>query len=88
MENNFINKLAFVNASKYRKKVLMSLDNTYKTPSVISKEISLRLNHVSSSLRQLNEIKLVECINKDFKKGRIYKSTEEGQKIIDKFKKY
>ena len=54
-----------------------------KTPSNIAKEIDLRTNHVSNVLKELKEKELVVCLNEDARKGRLYKNTELGIKILE-----
>ena len=37
----------------------------------------------SITLKQLKEHELVECINPEVRKGRLYRLTEKGEKIVD-----
>ena len=74
----------YVGRSKYRSKVLKTLANDTKMPSQIAKDTGIIQNHISNTLRQLKDHDLVECINPEVKKGRLYRLTENGEEIIDK----
>ena len=76
--------IEYIEKSKYRSKVLKTLANDAKMPSQISKDTGIVQNHISNTLRQLKDHDLVECINPEVKKGRLYRLTEYGEEIIDK----
>lgn len=69
-------------ASKYRKRVMITIGTKLKTPSVISRESDIKMNYISNVLKELKEKKLVECINETAKKGRLYQVTELGEEIM------
>ena len=73
----------YVNISKYRKKVFLALKDGSKKTSDIARETDLEINHVSYSLKQLTEKELVYLLNPEDRKGRLYKLTEDGRKIIN-----
>lgn len=50
----------------------------------IAKDTGIVQNHISNTLRQLKEHDLVECINPEVRKGRLYRLTDEGEEIVDK----
>jgi len=90
MENNteIINLLGYVKPSKYRKSILVTLDNgKFKIPSEIADEIGTITSHVSSNLRGLKEKGLVKCLNEDAKKGRLYFLTKKGKNVLKHIKK-
>ena len=60
-----------VNRSQYRLKVMKSLDGEVKIPSEIANDTEIFQNHISNTLRQLKEHKLIECINPEVRKGRL-----------------
>ena len=66
----------YVKRSQYRSKILKSLVDDVKMPSQIAKDTGIVQNHISNSLRQLKEHELVECINPEVRKGRLYRLTE------------
>lgn len=77
-------EVGYIQSSKYRTKVMKSLDGETKIPSQIAKDTDILQNHMSATLRQLKEHELVECINPEVRKGRLYRLTDKGEKIIDK----
>lgn len=85
-DNEIITLVAYVGISKIRKQILIYIGNDLKYPSQISKDLGFRIQHVSSALKQLKERNLVECVNEDVKVGRLYRSTENGKKVIQKLK--
>ncbi|WP_155930661.1 hypothetical protein [Methanobrevibacter arboriphilus] len=52
-------------------------------PSEIVQESKMRMDDVSRALRAMNKKGLVECVNPEMKKGRIYALTDNGKKIIN-----
>ena len=72
----------YVKRSQYRSKILKSLSDDVKMPSQIAKDTGIVQNHISNSLRQLKEHELIECINPEVRKGRLYRLTDEGEEII------
>ena len=74
--------LEFIKISKHREKVFKSLKNGSKKPSDIAKDTGLHINNVSYSLKQLSEKELVYLLNPEDKKGRLYKLTELGEKLM------
>jgi len=78
-----IKGISIIKNSEYRKKILLSLaEVSYLTPSEISEKTKLRLNHVSNFLRDLKDNKLIICLNDEDKRGRLYKITELGKRVI------
>ena len=41
---------------------------------------------MSATLRQLKEHELVECINPEVRKGRLYRLTKKGELLIENLK--
>ena len=80
----FKKKDCYVKISTYRTKVMESLDDEVKIPSQISKDSSILQNHILAVLKQLKEHELVECINPEVKKGRLYRLTDKGEEIVNK----
>ena len=72
----------YVKKSQYRSKILKSLEDDVKMPSQIAKDTGIVQNHISNSLRQLKEHELVECINPEVRKGRLYRLTDEGKNVV------
>ena len=76
----------YVKRSKYRVDVLKSLEKEIQMPKEISQKTGILINHISKVLSELKHYDLVECINPDVRKGRLYRSTSKGLKIIEKIK--
>ena len=74
----------YVNKSSYRVRVLKSLGENVKMPKEIAKDSEILPNHISNVLRQLKEKEIVECINPEVRKGRLYRLSEEGLDVLDK----
>ncbi|MBE6507924.1 MAG: ArsR family transcriptional regulator [Methanobrevibacter sp.] len=76
-------EIDYVNRSQYRLKVMKSLEGEVKIPSEIANDAEIFQNHISNTLRQLKEHNLVECINPEVKKGRLYRLTDKGEEIVN-----
>lgn len=51
-------------------------------PTQITENSGIRTNHISKVLGELKAHELVECINPEAKKGRLYRLTEKGEDIV------
>ena len=76
--------ISYIISSKYRKKILKILAEGPATPSGIAKKTGLRISHVSMTLKQLLNKQLIVCLTPTAKKGRLYKLSDEGGKIVEK----
>ena len=79
-------KVKYVNNSSYRVKVLKSLGDDVKMPKEIADDSGILPNHISNVLRQLKEKDIVECINPEVRKGRLYRLSEEGRDVLENIK--
>ena len=75
------NKYGFVQASKYRTKIVEALASAPKTPSQITKETGLFKTHVSTVLKELVTEGIVECLTPNLRRGIIYGLTKDGKLI-------
>ncbi len=78
-------EINYVKRSQYRLKVMKSLDGEAKIPSEIARDTEIYQNHISNVLKQLNEHELIECINPEVRKGRLYRLTDKGEKVSEYF---
>lgn len=78
-------EINYVKRSQYRLKVMKSLDGEAKIPSEIASDTEIYQNHISNVLKQLNEHELIECINPEVRKGRLYRLTDKGEKVSEYF---
>ena len=84
MEKEVITAVSLVKSSQYRWKILKTIGDGIKMPSEIAKEVKIRLNHVSMFLKDLKRNGLVECLNEETRKGRLYQLTKLGKDVITK----
>ena len=82
MSDEILIEMSYVNISKYRTKVMKSLDGEVLIPSQIARNSGIRTNHISKVLGELKAHELVECINPEARKGRLYRLTEKGEDIV------
>lgn len=83
MSDELLTEISYVNISKYRTKVMKSLDGEVLIPSQITKNSGIRTNHISKVLSELKSHELVECINPEVRKGRLYRLTDKGEKVAE-----
>ena len=83
MDDETLKTYAYVNISTYRVKTVKALKDQVKTPTKIAEDAGIRTNHISKVLKELKESGVAECINEDFKKGRIYRLTSLGEEIVE-----
>lgn len=81
--NEFLTVVAYVKCSTYREKVLKGIGNEYITPTHLSEKIGIRTNHISNVLSQLKEKQVIECINEEMRKGRLYTTTALGKMVLN-----
>lgn len=79
-----LKEVRYVEVSGYRTRVLKSLEKGVKIPSGIAKDTKILTNHISAVLKQLKDYELVECINPEVRKGRLYRLTDKGRKVVEK----
>ena len=84
LSDEMLKEMSYVKISTYRTKVMKSLDDEVKIPSQIAKDSDILQNHISAVLKQLKEHELVECINPEVRKGRLYRLTDKGERIVNK----
>jgi len=75
-----------VNSSSYRSKILSKLIETHKTPTRLSKELDIKISHVSRTLTELVKLGLVESLTPELRKGKMYRITKLGKEVIKKIK--
>lgn len=79
-------EISYVQISNYRTKTMNTLNGNVKIPSGIARDTGIRLEHISRVLSELKSHKLVECINPEVRKGRLYKLTERGDDVVKHLK--
>jgi len=86
LSDEMLTEISYVQISTYRTKVMKSLDDEVKIPSQIAKDSEIRQNHISKVLAELKAHELVECINPEVRKGRLYRLTDKGEDIVKNIK--
>ena len=84
MKKGMVTAVSLLKSSEYRLKIIKAIGKDTVTPSEIAEKIGIRLNHVSTFLKELKENNLVKCLNEDTRKGRLYELTGLGKNAIDK----
>ena len=82
LSDEMLKEISYVQISKYRTNVMKSLDGKVLIPSQIAKNSGIRTNHISKVLAELKAHELVECINPEVRKGRLYRLTDKGDELI------
>ena len=82
LSDEMLTEISYVQISQYRTKVMKALDGEVKIPSNIARDSGIRTNHISKVLGELKEHELVECINPEVRKGRLYRHTEKGEQVV------
>ncbi len=82
MDDNVIAEVAFVISSHYRADVLLALDNAIETPTSISKKTNIEPKYVSRALGELKNRGVVECINEEAYRTRLYRLTDLGEEVL------
>lgn len=82
LNDEMLAELSYVKISTYRTKVMKALDGEVKMPTNIAKDSGIRTNHISKVLAELKKHDLVECINPEVRKGRLYRHTDKGDQIV------
>ena len=80
-EINLWGVIGRVTASSYRKKVLKSLTQGKKTPTDLQKETGIKASHISKTLAELRDMRLIKLYNPKARKSKIYGITKLGEKI-------
>ena len=60
-----------------------ALEGNVKIPSAIARDSGIRTNHISKVLSELKAHELVECINPEVRKGRLYRLTDKGEEVVE-----
>ena len=81
LSDEMLTEISYVKISKYRTRVMKTLEGEVKIPSQIAKDSDILQNHISATLQQLKEYDLVECINPEVRKGRLYRLTDAGEDV-------
>ncbi|MCK9319149.1 winged helix DNA-binding protein [Methanoculleus sp.] len=81
--------ISYVLAGKNRRNVLNLISQGAMTPSQILKKAKYTyLTHIIRTLKDLNKMELIECVNPEAKSYKFYKITKKGKSINEAVQKY
>ena len=86
MENKLLVIYSWIKSGSQRQKIIKSLKDI-KTPKDIQNETKLKFSNISDCLNSFKERKIVNCLNLQMKKGRIYELTNLGKQILKEIEK-
>ena len=75
-----------IRISRYRKGVLEKLAQGIKSPRELEIQLNIRLNHISRTLAQLIELKLVKCLTPKLGRNRLFTITKKGKSVVRKIR--
>lgn len=78
--------IGFIKVSPARLNCVLAIGDTYKMPTEIAKETDMRITQISNALHDLKEKEIVVCLNETTIKGRLYRNTELGLKLLEELK--
>ncbi len=84
MNEEYLKHAAYIHTSKYRERIMKYLQKQeYATPTDIAKNTGINGSHTSTTLVELDNMGFVECLNKEARKGRLYKLTSLGMDVVE-----
>ena len=84
MKDEMLKDASYVKISSYRLRVVEVLDRNggVMMPMEIARESGILPNHISKVLRELKDKGILECLNEDARKGRLYRLTGYGWGVV------
>lgn len=82
-QDDFLVKKAYVEISTYRINTIKAIGDGVLIPTQIAKKSGIRTNHISKVLAELKRNGLCYCINENARKGRLYRLTDLGLRILE-----
>jgi predicted transcriptional regulator len=76
---------SFIVRSEHRNRVFEALDGP-KTPTQLSKDLSIDLGYISNIIISLLDRKLILCLNPGEKRHRLYKRSKKGNDLFEEMK--
>jgi DNA-binding HxlR family transcriptional regulator len=78
--------IEYVLRSSYRMRVITAIGDGVVMPHQIAQKSSVLNNHISTTLRQLREHGIVELINPEMPRGRLYRLSNKGKEVLNEIK--
>lgn len=82
MEEDMLNLKIFVSRSEIRVNVLRELNKSPDIAKFLEKKLDKHMSAISRTLLELNDKKLVECLNPEADRFRKYQITDLGKKVL------
>jgi DNA-binding MarR family transcriptional regulator len=76
--------VGYLLASQLRVQILRALEERVITPSQLAQVLARSRSTTSTLLKGLRERGLVECLNPNQRKGRLYSITDKGREALRK----
>lgn len=76
-----LDTLAVVARGKNSRLILEHLQEP-TTPSRLKEKTGLYLSHVRKALRELERVGIVECMNPEYSRNRVYRLTKSGEMLL------
>ncbi|WP_407453920.1 winged helix-turn-helix domain-containing protein [Methanobrevibacter sp.] len=83
IDDNVLKVYGYVLSSSYRTRAVKALQQENKTPTQIAKDSDIRISHISKVLKELKECGVVNCLNEQDRKNKIYTLTALGHEIAN-----
>ncbi|WP_459538154.1 winged helix-turn-helix domain-containing protein [Methanobrevibacter sp.] len=83
MDDEALKVYAYVTSSMYRTRALNTIGYGMKTPFEIAREADVPFKAISTTLKELKHAGVVECINEDEVRNRLYRLTDLGADILE-----
>jgi len=80
-------KYGHVIASDYRRRIVLCLMKSPKTPKQISEETTLYLSHVSHVINELMKNGVVRCLTPKLRRGKLFSLSDDGEEIAKQLQK-
>ena len=82
MNDEMLILIAYCKMSSYRVRVIKAINDEVLIPKEIAKISGLRPNHTSKVFKELKTHGVLECINEEARKGRLYRLTDTGKTVV------
>lgn len=82
-EDELWDLVGFIKISPLRLQTMQALKSEYMMPSEIARMTGMRTTQASNALISLKDKNLVICMNETAYKGRLYQTTELGDRVLE-----
>lgn len=79
--------MSYVMSGKLRFRVLTELRKKNRTPTELSKLVSSPISHISTTLKELENKELIECLTSERRKNKFFRITKKGEDVLEDINK-